>query len=65
MAVPFCLGKLIDMIYNELTSEQKDLKKKLQDVYKVLVAIFLLGALANFGRVYLMQISGKVLLIVL
>ncbi|GIY24325.1 ATP-binding cassette sub-family B member 10, mitochondrial [Caerostris darwini] len=54
MAVPFCVGKLIDM----MTSSDGDLKEKLLSFCKILVIIFIVGALANSGRVYLMNISS-------
>ncbi|GBN25621.1 ATP-binding cassette sub-family B member 10, mitochondrial, partial [Araneus ventricosus] len=54
MAVPFCVGKLIDM----MTSSGDDLKTSLLSFCKVLVVIFIVGALANFGRVYLINISS-------
>ncbi|GIY79627.1 ATP-binding cassette sub-family B member 10, mitochondrial [Caerostris extrusa] len=54
MAVPFCVGKLIDM----MTSSDGDLKEKLLSFCKILVVIFIVGALANSGRVYLMNISS-------
>ncbi|XP_050404463.1 ATP-binding cassette sub-family B member 10, mitochondrial [Patella vulgata] len=57
MAVPFCLGKVIDIIYT--ASQDGTLVEKLNNICKILVGIFLIGALANFGRVYLMQISGQ------
>ena len=56
MAVPFCMGKVIDIIYTSL--EDGTIVEKLTNICKVLVGIFLIGGLANFGRVYLMQISG-------
>ncbi|KAF8764683.1 hypothetical protein HNY73_022736 [Argiope bruennichi] len=54
MAVPFCVGKLIDM----MTSSGDDLKINLLFFCKILVAIFIIGAIANFGRVYLINISS-------
>ncbi|CAL1263885.1 unnamed protein product [Larinioides sclopetarius] len=54
MAVPFCVGKLIDM----MTSSGDDLKTNLLFFCKILVAIFIIGAFANFGRVYLINISS-------
>ncbi|GFU54517.1 ATP-binding cassette sub-family B member 10, mitochondrial [Nephila pilipes] len=54
MAVPFCVGKLIDM----MTSSSEDLQKNLVLFCKILVVIFFIGGLANFGRVYLMNISS-------
>nr|CAD7198101.1 unnamed protein product [Timema douglasi] len=49
MAVPFCLGKVID-IYT---------RDNLNKLSGVLLIIFLVGSLCNFGRVYLMSTSGQ------
>ena len=57
MAVPFCMGKVIDIIYT--AAEQGQLIEKLNTVCQILVVVFLVGGLANFGRVYLMQIAGQ------
>ena len=59
MSVPFCMGKIIDIIY---TSSQNptQMVDTLSYVCKILCGIFLLGGAANFGRVYLIQISGKI-----
>ena len=58
MSVPFCMGKIIDIIY---TSSQNpaQMVDTLTYVCKILCGVFLLGGTANFGRVYLIQISGK------
>lgn len=55
MAVPFCLGKVIDLMY---TSDPVKMRDNLNTLCLTLVGIFLLGGLCNFGRVYLMSISG-------
>ena len=54
MAVPFCMGKVIDIIYT--ASSQDQLIHRLNTVCAVLVGVFVVGGLANFGRVYLMQV---------
>ncbi|XP_046384406.1 ATP-binding cassette sub-family B member 10, mitochondrial [Ischnura elegans] len=56
MAVPFCLGKVIDIIY---TSESGVMKEKLYTLAGILIGVFIIGGLCNFGRVYLMSISGQ------
>ncbi len=57
MAVPFCMGKIIDIIYTE--SETHDaMMQKLTAFSKILCGVFLLGALANAVRVYLIYTSG-------
>ncbi len=66
MSVPFALGKIIDIIYNldQLKSSEQEVKKlaikdRLQRVCLGLTGVFLLGGLCNFGRVYLMRVSGQ------
>jgi len=57
LLVPFCIGKLIDLIY----SSTEDFSKMLWNL-KVTCAglsvVFLLGAMANVGRVYIVQTAG-------
>lgn len=55
MSVPFCMGKVIDIIY---TSDPETMKANLTAVTQVLLLMFTFGAAANFGRVYLMQTTG-------
>ena len=57
MAVPFCMGQIIDIIYTESASHLEMLQK-LKMFSKILCGVFLLGALANAGRVYLINTSG-------
>ncbi|XP_076100291.1 ATP-binding cassette sub-family B member 10, mitochondrial-like [Mytilus galloprovincialis] len=57
MAVPFCIGKVIDIIYSP--SEQEKMKEKLTTFCQIMVGVFVVGAVANFGRVYLMSVSGN------
>jgi ATP-binding cassette subfamily B (MDR/TAP) protein 10 len=57
MAVPFCMGKVIDII--NTAADQEQLISNLNIVCMVLVGVFVVGGLANFGRVYLMQIAGQ------
>ncbi|XP_076066354.1 ATP-binding cassette sub-family B member 10, mitochondrial-like [Oratosquilla oratoria] len=56
MGIPFALGHVIDIIY---TADPKLMKENLTKVSAILVGVFLTGGLANFGRVYLMNISGQ------
>jgi len=63
MAVPFGIGKVIDSICELL---QKDSKKDRESVLTplnrlsaVLIAIFILGACCNAGRIYLMSTCGE------
>ncbi|XP_070577360.1 ATP-binding cassette sub-family B member 10, mitochondrial-like [Ptychodera flava] len=57
MSVPFCMGKIIDII--NLSSDNDEMIKTLRTIAKILICVFLFGASANFGRVYLMQTSGQ------
>ena len=75
MSIPFAMGKVIDMIYkidqlkstsesikseDTLTSEERhQITRKLQNVCIALVGVFTVGALANFGRVYLMRMVSQ------
>lgn len=52
MAVPFGLGKVLDVIY-ATSGESGIAKEKLDQFCMLLAGVFLLGGLANFGRVYL------------
>jgi ATP-binding cassette subfamily B (MDR/TAP) protein 10 len=55
MAVPFCLGRVIDIIY---TADSQKMREDLTELSVVLLGVFLVGGLCNFGRVYLMSVSG-------
>ncbi|CAL7941559.1 unnamed protein product [Xylocopa violacea] len=55
MAVPFCLGKLIDIIY---TSDKENMRENLNELCIILFGVFIIGALCNFCRVYLMSTTG-------
>lgn len=55
MAVPFALGKVIDIIY---TDDSEQLRRNLNVVCAILLGVFVIGGLCNFGRVYLMSVSG-------
>ncbi|XP_060068390.1 ATP-binding cassette sub-family B member 10, mitochondrial-like [Ylistrum balloti] len=59
MSVPFCIGKVIDIIYTELVDQGDKMKERLQQICSILVVIFIVGGLANFGRVYLMNLTGN------
>ncbi|XP_072931322.1 ATP-binding cassette sub-family B member 10, mitochondrial [Epargyreus clarus] len=58
MAVPFALGKVLDIIYSS-TSDLGAAREKLDTLCLMLCGVFLIGGLCNFGRVYLMSISGQ------
>ena len=69
MSIPFALGKVIDIIYSMdqiktrghvesvgvPNSERDVIMLNLKKVCVVLIGMFTIGALANFGRVYLMR----------
>ncbi|KAM6177357.1 ATP-binding cassette sub-family B member 10, mitochondrial [Erethizon dorsatum] len=56
MSAPFFLGKIIDIIYTDPTS---DYGESLTRLCLGLTCVFLCGAAANAIRVYLMQSSGQ------
>lgn len=56
MAVPFALGRVIDIIY---TKDSSKMRENLNKLCLTLSAVFVVGAMCNFGRVYLMNVSGK------
>ncbi|XP_057377426.1 ATP-binding cassette sub-family B member 10, mitochondrial-like [Daphnia carinata] len=56
MAIPFALGKVIDIIYG---ANQESMVENLTNVSLALVGIFIFGAACNFGRTYLMGVSGQ------
>lgn len=55
MAVPFCFGKVIDVIN---TVERTNMKENLNRLTLALFVVFLIGGVSNFGRVYLMSTAG-------
>ncbi|KAK0156930.1 hypothetical protein PV327_011518, partial [Microctonus hyperodae] len=56
MAVPFCLGKIIDIIY--VTDDKNTTRKNLNKLCIGLLIIAIVGGLCNFGRIYYMSTSG-------
>lgn len=66
MSVPFALGKVIDIIYSmdqlkdsSLEEQKLEISRKLKLVCIALAGVFAVGGLCNFGRVYLMRVSGQ------
>ena len=57
MAVPFGIGRVIDIIYAK--DQEGSMTERLTKFCKILLCVFVIGAVANFGRVYLMSTSGK------
>ena len=56
MVVPFFIGKLIDFIQ---TGDKESMKDNLKMISLGMALIFVVGALANFGRVYIIQSTGQ------
>ena len=67
MSVPFALGRVIDTIYgldqlktkDNVESTKEITKKNLDKLCSVLIVVFAIGGLANFGRVYWMRIVAQ------
>ena len=55
MAVPFAIGRVVDIIYRE---EAGRARERLVTICLALGAVFVVGAAANCGRVYLMTVAG-------
>ena len=62
MLVPFCIGKLIDLIYSS-TEDFTQMLWNLKLTCAGLSVVFLMGALANLGRVYIVQTAGRFFLV--
>ncbi|XP_041981703.1 ATP-binding cassette sub-family B member 10, mitochondrial [Aricia agestis] len=58
MAIPFSLGMVLDIIYSG-TTDLVSAREKLDSLCLMLCGVFLVGGVCNFGRVYLMSISGQ------
>lgn len=56
MSVPFFIGKLIDFIQ---TTDKETLKERLKTITLTMTIVFIIGAVANFGRVYIIQSTGQ------
>lgn len=57
LAVPYCMGKVIDII--NTAAHDGTLMEKLNSFCSMLLIVFVIGGLANFGRVYLMSIAEE------
>ena len=62
IAIPLFWGKLVDIITDAAQNDQ--IVEKLSFLGAVLLGVFVLGGLANFGRVYFMDTAGKSQLLV-
>lgn len=57
IAFPFCIGKVIDVMYT--STSEAHLRDNLNRICKILTVVVVIGGLANFGRVYLMNSSAQ------
>uniref|UniRef100_A0A1E1X3S2 ATP-binding cassette sub-family B member 10, mitochondrial n=1 Tax=Amblyomma aureolatum TaxID=187763 RepID=A0A1E1X3S2_9ACAR len=57
IAFPFCMGKVIDVIYTAPNHEE--LRESLGWICRLLMCVVVIGGVANFGRVYLMNTSAQ------
>ncbi|KAJ8920066.1 hypothetical protein NQ315_011720 [Exocentrus adspersus] len=56
MVIPFSLGKVLDIIY--INEDASEAKARLNKVAGILLCVFVLGAVCNFGRIYCMSTAG-------
>lgn len=54
--MPFGIGKLIDFIQS---GDRETMQDNLKKITLIMSVVFILGALANFGRVYIIQSTGQ------
>ena len=59
MSVPYFMGDIIDTISSDAAHNGQVMDTLTRTCY-ILSGVFLIGGLANFGRVYLIQSSGTV-----
>lgn len=57
MAVPYSLGKVLDIIYSGADNPTES-SNRLNKLCLILIGVFLAGAACNFGRVYLLSCAG-------
>ncbi|RZB49891.1 ATP-binding cassette sub-family B member 10, mitochondrial [Asbolus verrucosus] len=57
MAIPFSLGKVLDIIYTS-SENTEEARVKLNKVCSILLCVFIIGAICNFGRIYYMSAAG-------
>ncbi|XP_075159273.1 ATP-binding cassette sub-family B member 10, mitochondrial [Haematobia irritans] len=53
MSVPFVLGKILDVIFDKDKEWSQHALNNLKQISLILCGVFLIGGLANFGRIYL------------
>lgn len=60
MSVPFALGQVLDLIFEKDTNDAATkASDKLRYFCAALCGVFLIGGLANYGRVYLFNSACK------
>ena len=57
LVVPYGIGRVIDIIH---TSPKENIAENLRTFCAVLLVVFLCGALANFGRIALMETASEI-----
>ncbi|CAH1259922.1 unnamed protein product [Diabrotica balteata] len=57
MSIPYSLGKILDIIYVG-NGDTDAAKARLNQVCGILLGVFVLGAVCNYARVYLMSTAG-------
>lgn len=60
MSVPYFIGKIIDIMYTS-KDEHASMLSNLRTICFTLSGVFLLGACANVGRLYMIQSAGMFL----
>lgn len=63
MSVPFALGKILDIIFDKEGADGEQALVKLKHFSSILLAVFVVGGLANFGRVYLFNSACEIVFI--
>ncbi|XP_037936205.1 ATP-binding cassette sub-family B member 10, mitochondrial [Teleopsis dalmanni] len=58
MCVPFALGKIMDIIFNKDEQNVSKTLESLKQFSLILLGVFIVGGLANFGRVYLFNAAS-------
>lgn len=61
MAIPFSFGRIVDIIYK---SDVTEAQAKLITICTILLPVFIIGAVCNFGRIYLINTSGKYIIFI-
>lgn len=59
MSVPFVLGKILDIIFDKDSEKAGQALDRLKHFSLILCGVFLIGGLANFGRIYFFNSACK------